>query len=146
MIHFGIERLEYNVIFNNSCYYPIPFTQESKYAKILFGLSFGFWWWRNSISISIKPSENRLDKIDLFAVTYSRGFKNEAYAGSIDIEKNVIIRLTLDKENNVFRIQAFEPKTYFWIINFCTHYKYPKLNSGYTIKRTYGDKITFVRK
>lgn len=145
MLHLGIEELKYAVRFDSSCYYPISFTSEYKHTKILFGACFGFWWWNNSISISRRPSENRLDKMDLFAHTYSNGFKKEEYIGCIDIEKKAIIKLLFEKQNKIFRIQAFEFAGSAQIINHCTYYKYPLYPFGYTLKRTYGSKIVLER-
>lgn len=145
MIHLGIEELEYKVRFDKSCYYPFTFNEERRHTKILFGAC--FWsWWSNSISISRRPSDSRLDKIDLFAHTYSNGWNNEEFAGSIDIEKNYTLKIIFEKENSVFRIRAFAEKENKPIINFCTHYKYPIIPFGYSIKRTYGDKIVLEKR
>lgn len=141
MLHFGIEELGYLVKFDSSCYYPISFNSERRHTKILFGASFGFWWWNNSISISRRPSQHKLDKIDLFVCTYSNGFKKEEYAGSIDIEKQYDIKLIFQKQDNIYRIRAYEANQRKPVFNICNHYEYPLSPIGYTIKRTHGNKI-----
>lgn len=145
MLHLGIEELEYKVRFGESCYYPFTFSEERRHTKILFGACFG-WWWADSISIARRPSESKLDKIDLFAYTYCNGWNKEEYAGSIDIEKDYRLKIIFEKENSVYRIQAIQEKESKPIINFCTHYKYPILPFGCTIKRTYGDKIVLEKR
>lgn len=146
MIHLGIEKLEYKVRFDPSCYYPFTFSEERRNTKILFGTCFGLWWWTHSISIARRPSENQIDKMDLFSHTYWSGFKEEEYTGSIDIEKNYTLKLIFQKHNNVYRIQAFSEKESKPVINSCTHYKYPLIPFGYSIHRTYGDKILLEKK
>ena len=141
MIHFGIEKLEYLVRFDKSCYYPFSFSEERRHTKILFGACFGFRWNNNSISIARRPSENKLDKIDLFACTYSGGWSNEEYAGSLDIEREYVLKLIFEKKNKVYRIHAFAEKENKPAVNYLTNYKYPIISFGYSIQRTYGNKI-----
>ena len=145
MFHFRIEQLEYKVKFDSSCYYPITFNEERRHTKILFGACFG-WWWTNSISIAHRPNDSKLDKIDLFAYTYSNGWNNEEYAGSIDIEKNYRLRLVFERQNHAYRIQALSENETKPAVNFLTHYKYPIISFGYSIQRTYGSKILLEQK
>lgn len=108
------------------------------------GRSFGLWS-QNSINVSRRPSEMYLDKIDLFAHTNCNGFNREEYMGSVDIDKQYELSLTFNKRFNKYWIEVFEdmPRP---IINFSSDYKYPFFNMGYTITKTYGDKILIERK
>lgn len=140
MLHLGLNILQYVVKFDSSCYYPYTLDKERRNTKVLFGASFGFFRY-NSISIARRPSEDRIDKMDLFAYTYSNGFKAEEYVGSVDIEKRHLLKLAFEKNNKIFRLQAFEYDQAIRIVNFSTHYAYPLCRIGYTIAKTYGDKI-----
>lgn len=140
MLHFGLNTLQYVVKFDSSCYYPFNLSKERRNTKVLFGASFGFFGY-NSISIARRPSEDRIDKIDLFAYTYSNGFKTEEYVGSIDIEKKYVLKLTFDNDKKIFRVQAREYEDATLWINFKNHYAYPFFRIGYTMEKTYGDKI-----
>lgn len=145
MIHFGLSKLEFKVKFDKSCYYPFTFSEERKHTKILFGACFGLWWYNNSISLSFRPSENKLDKMDLFRYIFSDEFEENKYIGSLDIEREYTIRLIFERYNNVYRIQVFSDMENEPVINFCKQYKYPVFPFGYIIKRTYG-KILLERK
>ena len=145
MIHIGLEKLEYKVRFLKSCYYPFSFSDERRDTKILFGACFGIWLYNNSIRIAFRPSENRLDMIDLFRVVYSDGFEEIKHIGNVEIEKDYTIKVIFEHYNNVYRIQVASEDKFLPQLNICKNFKYPSIPLGYTIKKNHGDKIFLER-
>lgn len=146
MLHFGIEKLEYKIRFDRSCYYPYTLNEERKHTKLLFGACFGLWWFNNSISISFKPSENKLDKIELFRYIFADEFEENKCIGSLDIEKDYTLKMTFDRYNNLYIIQVYPEGGSQPIINFSKQYKYPSFAFGYSIKKDYGTKVLLEKK
>lgn len=144
MIHLGLKKLEYEITFNKSSYYPFTFNEERTQTKILFGACFGFWWWQNSISLAYRPSETKLDKIDLFAYAYNRGYKSIVYAGQVDIEKKLKIKLYFPIDKNRYGIQVNDDEGN--LLEFSDYHVYPFLLAGYEIKRNHQDKVFLKRK
>lgn len=145
MLHFGIEKLEYKVRFDKSCYYPFTLSEERKHTKLLFGACFGLWWHNNSISISFKPSETKLDKIDIYRYIFSDEFEENKCIGSLDIEKEYTLKLMFDHYNNSYVIQAISDSDHQQVINYSKQYKYPYIPFGYSIKKNHGSKILLER-
>lgn len=144
MIHLGLKKLEYEVRFDKSAYYPFVLSEERTQTKLLFGVCFGFWWWENSISLAYRPSETKIDKIDLFAYAYNRGYKSVVYAGQVDIEKKLFIKLLFPVSKNRYTIQVADEED--TILDFADYHVYPFLLAGYSIKRNYQDKVFLKRK
>lgn len=143
MLHLGTHKVEHNVRFNKSAYYPVTFNEDRKHTQILFGASFGLWWKHDSVSVAQRPSDRNIDKIDLFGYTYERGHFVEDYAGSVDIEKDYNIILQFHTWSKTYKIKVYEMNELKPCLDFYAHYKYPWLRAGYTLKNKAGDKVDF---
>lgn len=141
MIHFGKKIIQRAVKFTDSCYYPIVVDDDWNINR-LFGLSFGiFAEFRNSINVGWRPSETKIDKIDLFAVTYKNKRREVNFFSSIDTKESYVIKIKLDNEHPIAAFQIFNIDNGNKIANFMTYFKLPIVRYGYVLNPRIENKL-----
>lgn len=130
-IHFGKTEIQREIKFDDSCYYHIT-TDEDWTINRLIGLSYGYHK-HNSISIGWRPSEKRLDKIDLFAIIYYRGVRTADYFHTIPINEPFAVKIKVNEEHPLISFRVFEIESGEKIANFMCNYQMPLFKLGYIL-------------
>lgn len=140
MIHLGIKKIERFIRIAEKFYYPIGIEEHHNQLHPVFGASFGFDWEKHSISLCVRPSLERLHKIDVFATVVFDGITLDELTGNIDVDKDYFISMLFDKETTSYTVKIYPKEKVMPCINFVSHYTYPAKWWG-NIRDWQNDKI-----
>lgn len=127
-LHFGKKNIQRIVKFDDSCYYPLVIDNDWNISR-LFGLSHGHYT-QNSVNLGWRPSEKRLDSIDLFSIVYKNGLRNVDYFYSISTNEYYATRIKINSDSPVVSFSVFDIESGEKIANFLHHYKTPLIPFG----------------
>lgn len=145
MIHFGLSKLSYEIKFDAKCYHPISLEGKKTSTKFIAGVSFGYLWKQNSISIAWRPSYTHL-KIDLFAYVFNKGKFFEDYVGSIEMDKPHLVIMKFDGDTNNYRIKIYDEERGEKKYHHMSYFRYPLFKWGYTKERLCGQNNIILEK
>ena len=127
-IHFRKTKIQRIVKFTDTCYYPLIIDNDWNINR-LFGLSYGLVKY-NSVSIGWRPSESKLDKIDLFGIIYKNGLRDVHYFYSITTNQHFALKIKVHTENELVSFYVFNTETGDSMSNFMESYKIPLIPIG----------------
>ena len=132
-IHFGKKTIQRIVKFNDNCYYPLVLDNDWNIHR-LFGLSYGLPK-NNSINIGWRPSESKLDKIDLFAILFKNGIRDVHYFHSVDTNETHVVKFKVNTDFTLASFYVFDIQSGEKLCNHMEYYRIPFFSIGFILNQ-----------